>query len=94
MTTRALVLAAALIAAGLSAAPTAHAGCTAGEVPDPATGVCWSSSATNLGITGTGGVCFPGRLGLCIAGFQNSQVPGAALRPQPPAGPAPRTSWP
>lgn len=90
----ALILAAALIVAPLAVAPVAHAACTAGQVPDPVTGVCWSSAATNLGVSGTGGTCFPGRLGLCIAALQNSQLPGGALKPQPPAGPAPRTSWP
>ena len=45
-------------------------------------------------IGGHGG-CF-GRLGLCLGGLR--PIPGAALRPVPPAGPAPRVgprgTWP
>lgn len=48
----------------------------------------------NIGIGGRGG-CF-GRLGLCLGGLR--PIPGAALRPVPPAGPAPRVgprgTWP
>lgn len=87
------VCSAALIASPLVNAPAAHAQCTAGEVWDQRTGVCWSQAQTTLGTTGTGGVCRPGRIGLCLAGLQNSAVPGAALQPAPPGGPAPRT-WP
>ena len=93
-----LLLAAALGAGMLTGpmvtAPPAAAACTAGQIADPITGICWSQSATNLGITGTGGTCLPGRLGLCLGALQNSQIPGANLRPQPAAGPAPRASWP
>jgi len=85
------VCAAGLLAAPLVIAPPAHAQCGGGQVYDPTTGVCWSQSQTQ--IAGTGGVCLPGRLGLCMAGLQNSQMPGANLKPQPPAGPAP-SSWP
>ena len=88
----------ALLSAPLVVAPPAHAACTAGQIADPVTGICWSQSATNLGITGTGGVCLPGRLGLCLGALQNSQMPGANLQPMPAAGPAPRSgpqgSWP
>lgn len=86
-------LGAALLAAPMVGAPPAHAACNAGQIPDPVTGVCWSQSATNLGITGTGGTCLPGRLGLCLGALQNSQLPGENLRPQAPAG-ANRVSWP
>lgn len=48
----------------------------------------------NIGIGGRGG-CF-GRLGLCLGGLR--PIPGAALRPVPPPGPAPRVgprgTWP
>lgn len=92
------VMLASLCAAGLISvqvltAPSAHAACTAGETYDASTGVCWSQAQTTRGVTGTGGVCLPGRLGLCMAGLQNSQMPGANLQPMPPAGPAPK-SWP
>lgn len=83
----AAVLGGSLMAAPVVTAPSAHAACNAGQIADPRTGICWSQSATNLGITGTGGMCLPGRLGLCLAGLQNSQIPGAALKPQAPAGP-------
>jgi hypothetical protein len=37
-------------------------------------------------------------LGLCLSALQNTPIPGAALRPMPPAGPAPRVgphgTWP
>jgi hypothetical protein len=82
-----------LMSAPLVTAPAAHAACTAGQTYDPRTGVCWSQAQTTLGITGSGGMCLPGRLGLCMAGLQNSQLPGANLQPKPPAGPAP-SSWP
>ncbi|MCX2929471.1 hypothetical protein ORI20_04245 [Mycobacterium sp. CVI_P3] len=78
----------------LVATPVAHAACNAGQVADPRTGVCWSQAQSTLGISGTGGICLPGRLGLCMAALQNSTIPGANLAvPAPPAGPAP-SSWP
>lgn len=76
----------ALLSAPMVTAPPAHAACNAGQIADPVTGICWSQSATNLGISGTGGMCLPGRLGLCLGALQNSQLPGAALKPQAPAG--------
>ena len=76
----------ALLSAPMVTAPPAHAACNAGQIPDPVTGICWSQSATNLGISGTGGTCLPGRLGLCLGALQNSQLPGARLKPQAPAG--------
>ena len=76
----------ALLSAPMVTAPPAHAACNAGQIPDPVTGICWSQSATNLGISGTGGSCLPGRLGLCLGALQNSQLPGARLKPQAPAG--------
>ena len=85
------VCAAGLLATPLVTAPAAHAACSGGGVYDPTTGVCWTQSQTQ--ISGTGGVCLPGRLGLCMAGLANSQMPGANLQPMPPAGPAP-SSWP
>ncbi|MBY0287655.1 MAG: hypothetical protein K2X52_10935 [Mycobacteriaceae bacterium] len=88
------VCSAVLMSSPLVTAPAAHAQCTAGEVLDQRTGVCWSQSQTTLGVSGTGGWCKPGRIGLCMAAWQNSQVPGAALQPAPPGGPAPRTTWP
>ncbi len=90
----AAIFAGALLSAPVLTAPPAHAACNAGQVPDPATGICWSQSATNLGITGTGGVCLPGRLGLCMAALQNSQMPGANLPGRAPAGPNRINSWP
>jgi hypothetical protein len=78
-----LLLAAALGAGMLTGpmvtAPPAAAACTAGQIADPITGICWSQSATNLGITGTGGTCLPGRLGLCLAALQNSAIPRANM---------------
>lgn len=48
-----------------------------------------------ISIGGRRGGCF-GRLGLCLGGL--GPIPGAALRPMPPAGPAPRVgprgTWP
>lgn len=85
---------AALLAAPLVSAPQASAACPAGTVTDYRTGICWPTAAGSIAITGTGGVCLPGRIGLCMAAYENSAIPGAALSPQPPAGPAPRTSWP
>lgn len=92
-----LALAAALgvgvLAGPIVTAPPAAAACNAGQIADPITGVCWSNNANNLGVTGTGGMCLPGRLGLCLGALQNSYVPGENLRPQAPAGPN-RKSWP
>lgn len=90
----AAICAGALLSAPVVTAPPAHAACNAGQIPDPVTGICWSQSATNLGITGTGGTCLPGRLGLCMAGLQNSQMAGANLRDNVPAGPNRVSSWP
>jgi hypothetical protein len=67
--------------------------CPGGNIADPITGVCWSQSQGSIGITGTGGVCLPGRLGLCLGALQNSQIPGATLPTNTTAGPN-RTSWP
>ncbi|MFN8032874.1 MAG: hypothetical protein U0Q47_06165 [Mycobacterium sp.] len=86
------VCAAGLLATPLVTAPSspADAQCGGGQVYDPTTGVCWSQSQTQ--ISGTGGVCLPGRLGLCMAGLQNSQMPGANLPSPAPAGA--NRSWP
>ncbi|WP_156670589.1 hypothetical protein [Mycobacterium sp. E136] len=83
-----------LLSSPLVTAPAAHAQCKASEVWDQRTGVCWAQSQTTLGIPGTGGWCKPGRIGLCMSAWQNSQVPGANLKPAPPGGPAPRATWP
>lgn len=61
---------------------------------DPITGLCWSGSAAGGGISGTGGTCMPGRLGLCLGGLANSQMQGANL-PDQSYGPTSRPgSWP
>lgn len=86
----------ALAAAPVLTAPEAAAACPAGTVLDGRTGICWDATSTGSNvISGTGGVCLPGRLGLCMAGLQNSSLPGANLQPQRPAGPS-RTpgTWP
>lgn len=82
-----------LMSAPVMTAPLAHAACTAGQVYDARTGICWSQATGNIVISGTGGTCLPGRLGLCMAAVQNSQLPGANLPSAPAASPAPR-SWP
>lgn len=87
-----LVLVAPICASLVLSARAVAAPCPGGTVSDPITGVCWSSNQYNLG---SGNVpCFPGRLGLCLGALQNAPVPGAALTPAPPAGPAPRSTWP
>jgi hypothetical protein len=72
--------------------------CPGGTISDPVTGVCWTQGAAagNIGIRGTGGVCLPGRLGLCLAALQNSQIPGANLpdAADVTAGPNRVDSWP
>ncbi|WP_313676992.1 hypothetical protein [Mycolicibacterium sp.] len=76
----AAVCGAGLLYTPLAAAPVALAApCPGGAIADPITGVCWSQTQGTIGITGTGGVCLPGRLGLCMAALQNSQRPGATL---------------
>ncbi len=82
----AAVFAGTLVAAPVVTAPPASAACPANTVADPRTGVCWPQSQTTLGISGTGGICLPGRLGLCLGALQNSAMPGAAIRPPTPAG--------
>jgi len=79
----------------IAAAPALAAPCPGGNIADPVTGVCWSQSQGSIGITGTGGVCLPGRLGLCLGALQNSQIPGANLPPKPVSTPGSgRSSWP
>lgn len=76
-------------------APIASAACTGGNVADPITGVCWAPSQFGSGISGTGGTCLPGRLGLCLGALQNSQLPGANLPVDTSAGPSRQPgSWP
>lgn len=65
-----------LVATQIATAPPAHA-CSG--LTDPITGVCWTGSSAGSGISGTGGTCLPGRLGLCLSGLQNSQLPGDNL---------------
>ena len=55
----------------------AQAACSG--MTDPVTGMCWTGSEAGSGISGTGGTCLPGRLGLCLGALQNSPVPGATL---------------
>lgn len=82
-----------IVSAPLVSAPAAQAACQ----KDPRTGICWTNQdLSNRGNpSGPGGTafCTPGRLGQCLGAAQNGVTPGANLRPQPPAGPAPR-SWP
>ena len=66
-----------LMATQIVTAPPAQATCSG--LTDPVTGICWSGSAAGGGISGTGGTCMPGRLGLCLGALQNSQLPGANL---------------
>lgn len=80
------------VAVPLVGAPSAFAACPGGQVQDPITGLCWTSNSPGMG--SSYGTCLPGRLGLCLGALQNQPVPGAALSTAPPAGPAPRTSWP
>lgn len=89
----AAVVAGALAAAPLVSAPPAHAACSAGQVADPITGMCWAPSQFGGGISGTGGTCLPGRLGLCLGALQNSQVPGANL-PKNTGVTSGRQTWP
>ena len=66
-----------LMATQIVIAPAAQAACNG--MTDPVTGVCWTGSLVGSGISGTGGTCLPGRLGLCLGALQNSQMPGANL---------------
>jgi len=85
----------ALLSAPLITAPPAAAACAAGTVLDSRTGICWDATSTGSNvISGTGGVCMPGRLGLCLAGLQNSQMPGANLPTQTGAGANRADTWP
>lgn len=91
---------AALFSAALTAAPQAASGvCPGGSYADPVTGICWSQNSPSNSWGGSGNIpCLPGRLGLCLGALQNTPIPGAALQPMPPAGPAPRVgprgTWP
>lgn len=72
--------------------------CAPNQQVDGTTGLCWGKQdMNNLGTArGMGGTapCMPGRLGLCIGAVANGVTPGDTLRTKPPAGPAPRTTWP
>lgn len=91
----AAVLGGALVSAPMiTATPVDAAPCPGGAIADPVTGVCWSQSQ-GVTITGTGGTCMPGRLGLCLGALQNSQIPGANLPSNTGAGPSRQPgSWP
>lgn len=65
-----------LVATQIATAPPAQA-CSG--MNDPITGVCWTGSSEGSGISGTGGTCLPGRLGLCLGALQNSSSAGANL---------------
>lgn len=71
--------------------PTAKADCDGGDC-----GGGWIEIGPRLSFGGRF-PCYPGRLGLCLGGL-GGPIPGAALRPVPPAGPAPqvgpRGTWP
>lgn len=71
-----------LMAPGIDVSVVHAAPCPGNTIADPITGVCWSQSQGSIGITGTGGTCLPGRLGLCLGALQNSQLPGANLPDQ------------
>lgn len=72
--------------------------CAPNQQVDARTGLCWGKQdLNNLGTArGMGGTapCMPGRLGLCLGAIANGVTPGETLRTKPPAGPAPRTTWP
>lgn len=88
-----VVLGAAMWSTPVTAGTADAAPCTGGNVADPITGVCWAPSQFGSGISGTGGTCLPGRLGLCLGALQNSQMPGANLPTNTTAGSG-RASWP
>lgn len=85
-------LGAAMVSTPLTAGPATAAPCPGGAIADPVTGICWSQSG-GVSITGTGGTCQPGRLGLCLGGLQNSQMPGDNL-PTNTGVTSGRQSWP
>lgn len=83
----AAALGGALLAAPIiDASPASAAPCPGTSVRDPITGTCWTSGQGP--VTGTGGVCMPGRLGLCLGALANSQIAGDNLQSQPAAGPS------
>lgn len=85
-------LGAAMVWTPVTAGPAGAAPCPGGAIADPITGICWSQSG-GVSITGTGGTCQPGRLGLCLGALQNSQIPGANLPKNTGVG-QPDSSWP
>lgn len=86
-------LCATLVAPGLPAAPAALLSAPSALADDDG-GDGGGGWGPTIHIGGHGG-CF-GRLGLCLGGLR--PIPGAALRPVPPPGPAPRVgprgTWP
>lgn len=80
-----------LMAIQIGTASPAQAACSG--MTDPITGQCWTGSAAGSGISGTGGTCLPGRLGLCLGALQNSQLPGDNL-PTNTSITSGRESWP
>ena len=89
------LLAAAVLGAGMMAAPITvsmvdAAPCPGGQWADPITGICWSQNSPSNSYGGSGNIpCLPGRLGLCMAALQNTPIPGSTL-----PGPNPNGSWP
>lgn len=88
-----------------SAAPTDCSGtlakAQASEAQDVASsrslhvGDCWQYAGSNWGVSGPGGTCLPGRIGLCLAALQNQNgsVQRQTAGKPPPPGPTP-SSWP
>lgn len=76
-------------------APAPRADCEGGDCGGDSGGG-WIQISPRISFGG-GFPCYPGRLGLCL-GRLNGPIPGAALRPVPPPGPAPRVgprgTWP
>lgn len=86
----------AVVAPAILVAPAVRADCEGGDCGGGDSGGGWIQISPTISFGG-GFPCYPGRLGLCL-GRLNSPIPGAALRPVPPAGPAPRVgprgTWP
>lgn len=58
-------------------------------------GDCWQYAGANFGVSGPGGTCLPGSVGLCLAALQNQtgSVQRQPAQKAPPPGPPP-SSWP
>lgn len=83
------------VSPAVSFGPEALLSAPAAVADDGGDGGGWDVGGWGPTIRIGGGGCF-GRLGLCLGGLR--PIPGAALRPVPPAGPAPRVgprgTWP